>query len=86
MGLSTSVLNGKVYAIGGFSKGVSGYPGLTTVDVYDPTTDTWTTAPDMPTGRWGAYTGVVDGKIYVFGGLAGWPPPAYGMVEVIDPQ
>jgi N-acetylneuraminic acid mutarotase len=86
IGLSTSVLNGKVYAIGGFSLGVSGYSGVTTVDVYDPATDTWTTAPDMPTGRFGAYTSGVDGKIYVFGGLAGWPASAYGIVEIYDPK
>ena len=74
-----------VGSIGGFTPGVTGYPGLTTVDVYDPATDTWTTAPDMPTGRYGAYSSVLDGKIYVFGGLAKWPARAYGIVEVFEP-
>ncbi len=84
VGLSTSVLDGKIYLIGGF--GHSGYRGATTVDVYDPVTDTWTTVPDMPTGRFGAYTSVVDGKIYVFGGLANWPASAYGTVEEYQAQ
>jgi N-acetylneuraminic acid mutarotase len=86
IGLSTSVLDGKIYAIGGFLKGLASHPGVTTVEVYNAATDTWTTAPDMPTGRYGAYTVVVDGKIYVFGGISGWPASAYGIVEVYDPE
>jgi N-acetylneuraminic acid mutarotase len=86
MGLSTSVLDGKIYAIGGYSLGASRYRGVTTVEVYDPAMDTWTTAPDMPIGRSGASTSVVDGKIYVFGGMPDWPASAYGIVEEYDPE
>ena len=82
IGLSTSVLNGKIYAIGGYVPGVSGYPGVTTVEVYNPTTDTWTKAPDMPTGRWGLRTSVVDEKIYFIGGVTLWGEDACGTVEV----
>ncbi len=85
IGLSTSVLYGKIYVIGGYIPGIAGYPGTTIVDVYDPATDTWGTAPDMPTGRFGAYTSVVDGKIYVVGGLPRWITDAIGIVEVYDP-
>ncbi len=84
--LSTSALDGKIYAIGGYVPGVSGYPGVATVEVYDPATDTWTTAPDMPTGRFGPRTSVVDGKIYVIGGMGYWIRTAYGMVEEYDPN
>ena len=47
---STSVVNGKIYAIGG---GTSFYTksGLKIVEEYDPVTDTWTRKKDMPTGR-----------------------------------
>ncbi len=83
--LSTSALDGKIYAIGGYVPGVGGYPGVATVEVYDPATDTWTTAPDMPTGRFGPRTSVVDGKIFVIGGMARWIKSAYGTVEVYDP-
>jgi len=82
---TTDVLDGKIYTIGGYIPEVAGYPGLTTVEVYDPATDTWTTAPDMPTGRFGSRTSVVDEKIYVFGGLARWITTAYGTVEVYEP-
>jgi N-acetylneuraminic acid mutarotase len=83
--LSTSALDGKVYAIGGYIPRVSGYPGVTTVEVYDPETDTWTTAPDMPTGRFGLRTSVVGGKIYVIGGMDKWVGSAYRTVVEYDP-
>ena len=82
IGLSTSVLNGKIYAIGGYVPGVPDYPGVKTMEVYDPATDSWTTGRDMPTGRWGLRTSVVDGKIYVIGGVTLWGKNACGTVEV----
>jgi N-acetylneuraminic acid mutarotase len=45
-----------------------GEPGLSTVEEYDPASDTWTSRNPMPTGRFGLSAGVVDGKIYVVGG------------------
>jgi N-acetylneuraminic acid mutarotase len=83
--LTTSTLDGKIYAIGGYTPGVSGYPGVVTVEIYDPATDSWTTARDMPTGRFGPRSSVVDGKIYVIGGMPRWIESAYGTVEVYDP-
>jgi N-acetylneuraminic acid mutarotase len=83
--LSTSALDGKIYAIGGYLPGVSGHAGVATVEVYDPATDTWTTAPDMPTGRFGLRTSVVAGRIYVIGGMDDWPGSAYRPVEEYDP-
>ncbi len=64
--LSTSVVDGKVYAIGGLTV----YRGtdLATVEVYDPVTDTWTQKADMPTPRGWLATSAVNGKIYAIGG------------------
>jgi len=80
-GLSTSVVDDLIYAIGGFG-------GLTAVEVYDPATDTWTSKADMPTGRGFLTTSVVDGKIYAIGGNSG--PSIWGktldVVEVYDPE
>jgi hypothetical protein len=28
---------------------------------------------------------MLDGKIYIFGGVSGWPSSAYGIVEVLEP-
>lgn len=69
--LSTSAVNGKIYAIGGafgFFAAV-----LSTVEEYDPATDKWAKKADMPTARGGFSTNVVDGKIYAIGGAtADW--------------
>ena len=64
--LSTSVVDGKIYAIGGMTV----YRGtdLATVEVYDPVTDTWTQKADMPTPRGWLATSAVNGKIYAIGG------------------
>jgi N-acetylneuraminic acid mutarotase len=83
--LSTNAVDGKIYAFGGYVPGVSSHPGVTTVEVYDPATDTWTTAPDMPTGRFGLRTSVVGGKIYVIGGMDKWVGSAYRTVVEYDP-
>ncbi|MBI1930154.1 hypothetical protein HYR99_38625 [Candidatus Poribacteria bacterium] len=62
--LSTSVVNGKIYAIGG-----AGHDGfLGTVEEYDPATNAWTIKADMPTPRDRLSTSVVNGKIYAIGG------------------
>ena len=76
--LSTSVVDGKIYAIGG-SPGPP-WNALSTVEVYDPATDTWTTRANMPTARWGLTTSAVDGRIYAIGGSGGKQ-----RVEAYDP-
>lgn len=62
-GLSTAVVDGKIYAIGG----AGGWGDvLSTVEVYDPKRNTWTRhhKAAMPNARWGLATAVVNGKIY----------------------
>lgn len=44
-GVSTSVVDGKIYAVGGGER----RGPFSTVEEYDPTTDTWTKKADMPT-------------------------------------
>jgi len=82
--LSTSVVNGKIYAIGGASRAQPAV-GISTVEEYDPTTDTWTTKTDMPTPRWGLSTSVVNGNIYAIGGAEGHPGSPSKAVEEYDP-
>jgi hypothetical protein len=77
--LSTSVVNGKIYAIGGFNGTV-----LSSVEEYDPTTDIWTKKADMPTIRASHSASVVNGKIYVIGGLPNMGP-VLSIVEEYDP-
>jgi RNA polymerase sigma factor (sigma-70 family) len=81
--LSTSVVNGKIYAIGGSGQWPDA--NLPSVEEYDPATDTWTKKADMPTARYLMVTVVVNGKIYAFGGYNNdlW---FCSMVEEYDPK
>jgi len=73
--LGVAVVNGKIYAIGGFVENgvVTG-----TNEEYDPETDTWTFRKPMPTARAYFATAVYQNKIYYIGG-------ADGANEVYDP-
>ncbi|PKA52943.1 F-box/kelch-repeat protein [Apostasia shenzhenica] len=44
----TSLLNNKLYVVGGVSKGRGGLTPLQTAEVYDPETDIWADVPSMP--------------------------------------
>jgi len=82
-GVATSVIDGKIYAIGGVRKDKI-YKALSTVEVYDPATDKWTKKADMPTARHFLTTSVVDGKIYAIGGFdKSWA--GLTAVEAYDP-
>ncbi len=66
---STAVVEDKIYLIGGsLFQNHAGPFGLSTVEVYDPQTNTWQRGTDMPTARTNAKAAVVNGTIYVFGG------------------
>ena len=67
--LSTSAVNGKIYAIGGTLLNPEWYLGISTVEEYNPATNTWTKKADMPTGRTYISTCAVHGKIYAIGGF-----------------
>jgi len=86
-GLSTCVVDGKIYAIGGMPRPGLNQPALVTVEVYDPATDTWTRKADIPRARCDFSASVVNGKIYVIGGVSGrgLNRPALATVEVYDP-
>jgi len=68
-GLSASVVDGKIYVIGGGQNLFGAY--LRIVEVYDPATDTWATKANMPTARCFLSTSVVNNKIYAIGGSPG---------------
>jgi len=80
---STSVVNGKIYAIGGTKNASS--PPLSTVEEYNPETDTWTTKANMPTARMTLCTSMVDGRIYAIGGTQSMLGTGRSTVEEYDP-
>jgi N-acetylneuraminic acid mutarotase len=84
-GHSTCVVNGKIYAIGGTAASVHDWPGLATVEEYDPATDTWTPKTDMPARRAYLSASVVNGKIYAIGGGRDLATSGRSTVEEYDP-
>jgi len=76
---ATSVVDGKIYAIGGAPRP---YEYYSVVEEYDPVTNKWIRKTDMPTARVGLSTSVVNGKIYAIGG----GNPAIRTVEEYDPR
>ena len=92
-GHTASVINGKIYVIGGFLWRNGPFMYLSTVEIYDPETDRWTQGADMSFGRWAHAAEVINGNIYIFGGNSAHIRPlttveVYGTGEVsqsVDP-
>ena len=71
-----TLMNGKVYVTGG-------WPTVTSFQVYDPITDTWTRKADLPgIGREGHGACAVDGILYMIGGFS---RKILNTVEAYDP-
>ncbi len=68
--LGASVVDGKIYLIGG-------YPNATLNEVYDPTTDSWTAEAPTPTSAQYCSSAVIDNRIYVISG---------GHMQIYDPS
>ena len=81
-GLPTSVVNGRIYAIGGQDD----TPTVSKVEEYDTEKDAWTEKADIPTGRFRHATAVVGGKIYAIGGWEGSCCGDRNKVEVYTPD
>ncbi|MFN2127821.1 MAG: Kelch repeat-containing protein, partial [Anaerolineales bacterium] len=86
MCLEAVALDNKIYVIGGNEGLLYGERGETTVEMYDPETDTWTTMADMNIGRRFFAACALNGKIYVFGGAEGYCGPLVASGEVYDPE
>ncbi len=56
--------DGDIYVVGGMDS----TGGLSTVEIYNPTTDHWTTGPSLATAEWGGSAAAVKNRIFVFGG------------------
>ena len=59
-GPGVGVLGGLLYAVGGYV--------LSSMEVYDPSTNAWRTGPSMATARSGPGVGVLDNVLYAVGG------------------
>jgi hypothetical protein len=66
--LSGTVLDGKIYVVGGTDN--TQLNAIALVEMYDPVSNTWTTRASMPEARTCPATCTYNGKIYVFGGAS----------------
>jgi Galactose oxidase, central domain len=63
--------NGTVLVVGGLNDASSPAIGIGTLDVYDPTSNTWTTSGTMVTSRpFFVLNALADGRILLDGGVA----------------
>jgi N-acetylneuraminic acid mutarotase len=64
---SVASLNNKIYIMGGKISSAA----TSSIDVYDPATDTWSAGGSLPHTMYGQQSQTVNGKIYVFHGDQG---------------
>jgi N-acetylneuraminic acid mutarotase len=72
-GLAVGVVNEILYAVGGeiVHAGVGGYVEfLSTVEAYDPSTNSWSSKAPLLTPRGGLTVGVVNRILYALGGFS----------------
>lgn len=86
-GPKAAVVNGTIYVFGGFHGEINDlqwkYP--VNVEAYNPRTDTWIQKQDMPVPRVVFDVGVVDGKIYVIGGVIRLRGERINRVDIYNP-
>jgi N-acetylneuraminic acid mutarotase len=82
IGVSATVVNGKIYVIGGAEWPEGQNEIIPPPEVYDPATDTWKELPDMQIPRMWLSSSAVNGKIYAIGGSLrqGWDDNALSAV------
>jgi N-acetylneuraminic acid mutarotase len=62
----------QIYLVGGeIIHGIGDFDGVNATFRYDPVSDSWSGAADMPTARGSVGVAVVDDKIYAIGGVTG---------------
>ncbi len=75
---ASAVIDGRIYVVGGRSArkqadGTLSQINVSTLEVFDPVSNTWTTRKPMPQARGGLAAAAHRGKLYVFGGEQ-WVP------------
>jgi len=82
--LAAAVVNGGIYAIGGYTIGGD---AVASMEFYDPSTNSWSTRASMSSPRAELAAAVISNTIYVLGGnsaTGGGPSVALATVEAYD--
>ena len=74
-----AALDNKIYITGSI-----GHQIMSSVDCYDPDTNTWSQMANMNIGRYGHSLVSLHGRLYAIGGYRGWN--YVDSVEVYDPD
>lgn len=79
----TGNVRGRLYVLGG---GLLGGIGVTTSQIFDPTSNSWSAAAPMPTATLAVIGAVYGGKIYCFGGKSVDPGGSdFNSVQIYKP-
>ena len=66
---ASAVVDGKLYVVGGnTNNGVNNGGAVSTVEIYDPASNSWTTGPAEPVAHEIQTAGVINSNLYVAGG------------------
>ncbi|MDH5198847.1 MAG: hypothetical protein OEY20_16520, partial [Gemmatimonadota bacterium] len=79
--VGVGTVNGLIHTAGGSNNAISPY--FSTVEVYDPATDTWSSRQSMPTAYAFPTGGVIGGLWYLASGFG--PPALMTLVQAYDP-
>jgi len=82
--LSTNVVGGKIYAIGGVTIPRRNWETVSKVEAYNPATNRWTKKRNMPTRRGWHAASAVNRKIYVIGGAPRHMPGVWDKPDVLS--
>src|SRR3990172_4151600 len=82
-GLRAAAAAGKIYIFGGANNPDGNSTHFSTVEEYDPSTNTWTTKSPMSEAKYNMAIGVFNDKIYIIGGSRG--DIAFETTEQYDP-
>jgi N-acetylneuraminic acid mutarotase len=84
----SATLAGRVYVFGGRTRladGTEAVPTLSSVEAYDPATDTWTARAPMPTGRRTMFVGNLNDRAQLVGGERKPDGTTFSQNEEYDP-
>jgi N-acetylneuraminic acid mutarotase len=85
--VASAVVGEKIYVFGGQDEyKVNGTMTLSTTQIYDTATDSWSLGASLPQGVWMAAAGVNEKAIYVIGGQLDKQMNATDMVQIYDPE
>ena len=80
-----ALADGRILAVGGYGQSGTNM-GLSDAEIFDPTTNTWTSVPKMAYQRWyPTATTLSDGRVLVTGGWKTTPHTNAGIPEIYDP-